>query len=436
MQQFSIRPIFFVFIFFLSSCKTANKIFSTNKTPHEQYSNRLTEAKLHTTAFGKAWFAAAQKALQQPDIIQLPYKETGYFAAERPSSFGYRFNARRGEKISIAINIDTLHPFLLFADLWRYDTIQPRFLKAADTASLKMAYEVEDEGTYILRIQPELLHSGQYTVVISATGSLAFPVPAESNPRIGSFWGAARDAGARKHEGIDIFGKFRTPVIAAADGYISSTKENKLGGKVVFLRPVNKDFTLYYAHLDSQIAREGQKVKTGDVVGLMGNTGNARTTPTHLHFGIYTNAGAIDPLPFIDKQNEEPANITAAINNVGNFVRNNKSTSLFSSPSAKANLIEKVPVGTALLVIAATSQWYKIKLPNGKEGFINDNNIALQQPPLLNYTLFSDVLLLDDPIVSSSPKKLIRANTSLPVYGVYQSWYLVKADGLYGWIKK
>jgi murein DD-endopeptidase MepM/ murein hydrolase activator NlpD len=56
----------------------------------------------------------------------------------------------------------------------------------------------------------------------------------------------------------------------------------------------------YYAHLDRQAVTPGQRVNAGDLVGWVGNTGNARTTPPHLHFGVYlAAAGAVDPLPFI-----------------------------------------------------------------------------------------------------------------------------------------
>ena len=429
----------FVIVILLSSllsCKTANKLFTSNKTPHDQYSSRLTDAQLNTTALGTAWLNAAQKALIRPVGIQLPYQETGYFAAEQPFAFGYRFTVRRGEKINVSIVADSTKPILLFADLWHYDTIKPKLIKAADTTALHIVQEVEENETYSLRIQPELLRSGQFTVTISASGSLAFPVPAENNPRIGSFWGADRDAGARKHEGIDIFGKFRTPIVAAADGYITSTRENKLGGKVVFLRPYQKNYTLYYAHLDSQIVKEGQEVKTGDVVGLMGNTGNARTTPTHLHFGIYTNIGAIDPLPFVDKQNEHPQSIFASLQTLGSFVRTNKAVSIYISASAKSSIAEKLISGSALQVVAVTSNWYRVVLPDGKEGFVNDNSIAWQSSPLKTYATKSDVLLLDEATGYASPKKKIAANTSLQVIGTYNEYNLVKTDGLLGWIHK
>ena len=123
-------------------------------------------------------------------------------------------------------------------------------------------------------MQPELLADIEYTLSIFVEPSLAFPVAESGNPRLISFWGNARDKGARRHEGIDITAGFRTPALAAAEGIISRVNENSLGGKVIFLRDDVTGNNLYYAHLDSQIAVKGQRVKIGDTVGLIGNTGN------------------------------------------------------------------------------------------------------------------------------------------------------------------
>ena len=55
-----------------------------------------------------------------------------------------------------------------------------------------------------------------------------------------------------------------------------------------------------WVHLDEQLVEPGQWVEPGDVVGRVGNTGNARTTPPHLHFAIYAEGqGPIDPDPFL-----------------------------------------------------------------------------------------------------------------------------------------
>ncbi|MGO1460730.1 MAG: M23 family metallopeptidase [Marinobacter sp.] len=54
----------------------------------------------------------------------------------------------------------------------------------------------------------------------------------------------------------------------------------------------------YYAHLDSFAIESGDVVKKSEILGYVGNTGNARTTSPHLHFGIYS-GGPIDPAPFL-----------------------------------------------------------------------------------------------------------------------------------------
>jgi murein DD-endopeptidase MepM/ murein hydrolase activator NlpD len=80
---------------------------------------------------------------------------------------------------------------------------------------------------------------------------------------------------------------------------ITSKNVTRLGGNVLWLRPEGTLWTAYYAHLDRQLVKAGDYVRKGQVIGTVGNTGNARTTPSHLHFGIYTWEGAINPYPVV-----------------------------------------------------------------------------------------------------------------------------------------
>lgn len=132
----------------------------------------------------------------------------------------------------------------------------------------------------------------------SVSKSLAFPVAGKKS-NIGSYWGARRDGGRRKHQGIDIFAKKGTPVIAISDGIIVSRDKTPIGGRTLWLKSAAHSWTAYYAHLDKQLVKEGQYVRKGQVIGTVGKTGNARTTPPHLHFGIYTGKGAVNPLPYV-----------------------------------------------------------------------------------------------------------------------------------------
>jgi murein DD-endopeptidase MepM/ murein hydrolase activator NlpD len=430
-------PLFFIFstaILFTAlfiSCSTSNRGLFAKKTPHELYQKRLTDAGLNTTALGISWINAANKALQQPATIQLPYKETGYFAAEQPSAFGYEFQARRGEKLAITVTQDT--SLMIFTDLWlMQENRAPEMVKAADSVNQPITYEVKKDGAYILRVQPELLQSGAYTVTITTGPSLAFPVPSGEKATIGCFWGASRDHGTRKHEGIDIFGKRGMPVVAAADGYITGVHEGGIGGKVVFLHPSGKDYTLYYAHLDSQTVREGQKVKTGEVVGLMGNTGNAKYTAPHLHFGIYAAGGAVDPLPFVKAVTTQPNDITVPPNVAGKYMRNTKATTVIGTH--KDNASTKIKANTPLRVMGATSSWYKVELPGGEKVLVAGSAVTKADQPIKTIHVTSKQLLLDNPRESAPAKRSIEPGTAIDVYGSFGDYLFVEYEGLNGWI--
>jgi len=130
------------------------------------------------------------------------------------------------------------------------------------------------------------------------TSGMVYPVAGKKS-FVGSYWGAVREGGKRKHEGIDIFARKGTPVVAVADGFVVEAGYTPRGGKTVWLRSGNNDFYFYYAHLHQQFVKSGQYVKKGEHLGTVGNTGNAKLTPPHLHFGIYSYTGAVNPLPYV-----------------------------------------------------------------------------------------------------------------------------------------
>ena len=112
-------------------------------------------------------------------------------------------------------------------------------------------------------------------------------------------WHSPRPEG-RLHEGQDIFADKGTPVFSATTGYVIRKGIADLGGNFVYIAgPGGRRY--YYAHLD-RIAdglRIGQTVTTDTVLGFVGNTGNAESTPFHLHFGVYQSRRAINPLPIL-----------------------------------------------------------------------------------------------------------------------------------------
>lgn len=133
-----------------------------------------------------------------------------------------------------------------------------------------------------------------------------FEISKYTFPVAGKTWydnnyGADREGGKRKHEGIDLFSEEGTPIVNVYPGSIEQLGWNRLGGERVGVRGEDGNY-YYYAHL-AKIApslRIGLKIKQGDPIGTMGHTGDAITTPDHLHFGIELPNGTwINPYNFL-----------------------------------------------------------------------------------------------------------------------------------------
>lgn len=132
--------------------------------------------------------------------------------------------------------------------------------------------------------------------------SLAMPVVGVRPFDLYDSWGNPRDGGKRKHKGIDIFAPKGTGVVAVTDGVISFIGEQPKGGQCVWLT-TEEGVSFYYAHLDRWAPGlyEGMEVRAGDLLGYVGNTGNAKTTPSHLHFGVNDNDEMVNPYPILTK---------------------------------------------------------------------------------------------------------------------------------------
>lgn len=134
---------------------------------------------------------------------------------------------------------------------------------------------------------------------LPAPDVLAVPVEGVVAKGIADTYGAPR-GGDRRHEGLDIFAARGTPVVSATRGVVNAIREGDLGGRQVWVMGPGRQ-RHYYAHLDrwEPTLAVGDLVREGDVLGEVGDTGNARGTPPHLHYGVYGPEGAIDPLPLI-----------------------------------------------------------------------------------------------------------------------------------------
>jgi murein DD-endopeptidase MepM/ murein hydrolase activator NlpD len=137
-------------------------------------------------------------------------------------------------------------------------------------------------------------------------GRYVFPVASHAD--WGDTYGAARsDVPGGWHHGDDLFAPLGTPVVAVADGTIFAVGWNRVGGWRLWL--VDHDGNdFYYAHLSgyTRLARDNRAVHRGDVLGFVGNTGDAFTTLPHLHFEVHPTGllylgydGAVDPTSYL-----------------------------------------------------------------------------------------------------------------------------------------
>lgn len=134
---------------------------------------------------------------------------------------------------------------------------------------------------------------------LPAPAALPVPVQGVAAHRIADTFGAPRGRD-RRHEGVDIFAPRGTPVLSATPGVVAAIRDTGLGGRQVWvLGPAMQRH--YYAHLDDWAPglAVGDVVQPGQPLGTVGDTGNAKGTPPHLHYGIYGGDGAYDPLPLL-----------------------------------------------------------------------------------------------------------------------------------------
>jgi murein DD-endopeptidase MepM/ murein hydrolase activator NlpD len=106
-------------------------------------------------------------------------------------------------------------------------------------------------------------------------------------------WGDDRP-GIRTHKGTDLHAPFRTAVLAIEDGVVVQANWHYAGGRQIYIRADSTGDVYYYAHLDywEKWIWTGTRVAAGDVIGLLGASGNADSE--HLHFGWMPGSGGVD----------------------------------------------------------------------------------------------------------------------------------------------
>ena len=348
----------------------------TQPTAREVYARSFEKDDNNYNEWDHAFAKAYQKKIISKDhnvLSGLPHTTVGIYSSSNLIPYHYTFTLAAGEIFYAEVknNIDSTQVFLdLFT--WDNDSIMkqtPRFSNKPNEN--KITTEITTSGLYTLLVQPEIGTVSSFKLNIYTQPQYGFPVIGKDNKAVQSFWGATRSGGKRSHEGVDIFAPRGTPVIAVTDGLISSTGNRGLGGKQVWLRDGIFGQSLYYAHLDSIIATTGQRVSIGDTLGLVGNTGNAKTTPPHLHFGIYNRTGAINPYPYI-KQTEIPSILDSLSSNLG-VLKSNGTMRL--SPTSTSNNIATIKRKDTVLLLEKTGNWFHVRSHDSLQGYLYKSSI-------------------------------------------------------------
>ena len=151
---------------------------------------------------------------------------------------------------------------------------------------------------------PPVIHPPTEVHPILTANGYVFPVYGPSSfsndfgvPRADTGW----------HHGNDIFAPMGAPLLAVSNGTLFLVGWNTVGGNRLWLRDQQGN-EFYYAHLSaySPLAKDGVHVRAGDVIGFVGNTGDAAGTPPHLHFEVHPAAllgmgydGVVNPYPYL-----------------------------------------------------------------------------------------------------------------------------------------
>jgi murein DD-endopeptidase MepM/ murein hydrolase activator NlpD len=149
--------------------------------------------------------------------------------------------------------------------------------------------------------------SAESDAPVIAHASIPSRQPVDEAIRLSSNFGSRRDpfnGRHRMHQGIDIPGAIGTPVYATADGVVARAEWEGGYGNLVEINHGN-GLETRYGHLSRLIAQPNERVRRGQLIGLMGSTG--RSTGSHLHYEVRIAGNAVNPLPYIEGTNYELA---------------------------------------------------------------------------------------------------------------------------------
>lgn len=251
-------------------------------------------------AFGVACFAilTTSGSLASAGTFELKPEKvkpaTAYFAG-KPVRIHLRAadDRERPTRVTL-INKQTRKPVRRWSVPTSVTLTRSRIRWAGETADGKIARN----GRYVVRAGPVGRPSRKLGTFTFRRHAYPVAGPHHDRGAIGEF-GAPR-SGGRSHEGFDINANCGTRLVAARGGKVLKSRfDGRLMGNFVVIKGRRNGLRYLYAHLgEPSPMRKGDRVRTGQLVGRVGQTGNAASTPCHLHFELRRN-GPIDPEPYL-----------------------------------------------------------------------------------------------------------------------------------------
>lgn len=174
-------------------------------------------------------------------------------------------------------------------------------------------------------------------------------------------------------------------------------------------------------------------------MGFVGNSGNARTTPTHLHFGIYRRGeGPVDPAPFVRPTPGTLAELTADLTRLGRWVRlRNGGIQLRAGPGLEGPVVRELEEHTPVRVLAGSGEYFRVRLPDGGIGYVAARLTEPADEPLASQVAAGAETVYARPAAEAPVMGRLHQGAEVPVLGRFGGFLYVRSpEGRTGWLRE
>ena len=423
------------------------------RSQREQYERALYEREGDAAAH--EWREAGAQALHRALAVATPFREAILLGDGGVGAVGYRLDLGYAQRLEAEVDPPRIRRGGVFIELFRLAGDSAILVATAEPGSHSIDARAPAAGSYVLRVQPRPGHGGLYRITLGALPhagtdgalldgagtALLFPVDGKDASAIRSSFGDPRDGGSRSHRGVDIFAARGTLAVAAADAVVTDVGNGSIGGRVVWLSSPQLGLEFYYAHLDEQLVRRGDRVHAGDPIGRVGNTGNASRTAPHLHFGVYRSGGrvALDPAPALAPlpgRGPTVARFKVDPGSLGEWRRTRAANlPLSATPDLAERILAELPRHTPVRLVGASDRALRIALPDGQTGFFDSNSLESieggSEARIERARQMRARPAAEAPVIETLP----RGN--VPVLATFGDYLLVRGpSGQTGWIPR